>query len=85
MLDLLHPTCCPTPASQKFCCIFYARFFVRRSTNRSEISSVNKRMKKKFLELNHINAVVCCVKRCWMEAQHITYYYVMFFFIIIQF
>lgn len=40
MLNLLNPTSRPTTTSQEFRCIFYARFFVRRSTNRAKISSV---------------------------------------------
>jgi hypothetical protein len=39
VLNLLDPTSGTTPTSQELCCIFYARLFVRRSTNRAEISS----------------------------------------------
>jgi hypothetical protein len=41
VLNLLDPTSGTTPTSQELCCIFYARLFVRRSTNRAEISSAN--------------------------------------------
>mgnify|MGYP007092090840 CR=1 FL=1 len=47
VLNLLDPTRRPTSSPQELCCIFNARLFMRRSTNRAEISSGKKRKKRR--------------------------------------
>lgn len=43
VLDLLDPTSGATPMPQELGCMFNARLFVRRSTNRPKVSSASVR------------------------------------------
>lgn len=46
MLNLLDPASSPTSTSQELRCILDARFFVRRSANRAEVSSAKSQQEE---------------------------------------